>query len=88
MTREVGRVTVAMEANLTKLATCQVAFAPWQTVHEKTRSMAPLFRLLSPALLLAAALAAAPEDAVIRPGAPLFDTNGDRLYAGGANLWL
>ena len=42
------------------------------------------------ALLAAAAVAAraaAPEDAVLRPGAALFDTDGNRLYAGGANIW-
>ena len=37
---------------------------------------------------LAGARAAAPEDAVLRPGVPLFDTDGNRLYAGGANLFL
>jgi hypothetical protein len=37
---------------------------------------------------LAGAHAAAPEDAVLRPGVPLFDTDGNRLYAGGANLFL
>ena len=37
---------------------------------------------------LVGARAAAPEDAVLRPGVPLFDTDGNRLYAGGANLFL
>ena len=36
--------------------------------------------------VLAASLS--PEDAVLRPGVALFDISGNRLYAGGANLWL
>ena len=51
--------------------------------------MAPSLPLL---LLLAAAAAgaasaASPEDAVLRPGVPMFDTRGKRIYAGGANLY-
>jgi hypothetical protein len=29
-----------------------------------------------------------PENTVIRPGVPVFDTQGNRLYAGGANIWF
>lgn len=51
--------------------------------------MPPLLYVLSCALLTAlAARAASPEDTIIRPGAALFDTDGNRLYAGGANIWL
>lgn len=28
-----------------------------------------------------------PQDTIIRPGVPVFDTDGNRLYAGGANMW-
>ena len=40
--------------------------------------------LLSFSLTLAAQ---GPEDSVIRSGVPWFDTNGNRVYAGGANLY-
>ena len=42
----------------------------------------------SAALLAALALALAPEDAVIRSGVAWFDTAGERIYAGGANMVL
>jgi hypothetical protein len=29
-----------------------------------------------------------PQDTIIRPGVPVFDTDGNRLYAGGANIWF
>jgi hypothetical protein len=44
------------------------------------------FALASCAAALAAR--ASPEDAVIRSGVPWFDTDGNRIYAGGANLFL
>jgi hypothetical protein len=42
----------------------------------------------SAALLAALVLALAPEDAVIRSGVAWFDTAGERIYAGGANMVL
>jgi hypothetical protein len=48
-------------------------------------------RLLAAALVAAAApsaAAASPEDAVFYPGQPVIDTAGDRVYAGGANLFF
>ena len=33
------------------------------------------------------AAAQGPENSVIRSGVPWFDTNGNRVYAGGANLY-
>lgn len=38
--------------------------------------------------LFAAVSAISPEDTEIRPGVALFDTDGNRLYAGGANIWF
>lgn len=42
------------------------------------------------AVAAVAALAAAqgPETAVIKPGQPFYDTDGNRVYAGGANMYL
>ncbi len=34
------------------------------------------------------AAAAGPETAVIRSGVPWFDTDGNRVYAGGANMYV
>lgn len=48
--------------------------------------MSPRATSLCAGLLAAACAAAAPEDAVLRPGVPVYDTSGARLYAGGANL--
>ena len=39
-------------------------------------------------VLVASAAAESPEDTVIRPGVPMFDTAGNRMYAGGANIWF
>lgn len=38
--------------------------------------------------LVAAAAAQNPEDAVFRSGAPWYTVDGQRIYAGGANLYL
>lgn len=37
---------------------------------------------------VAAAAGATPEDTLIRSGVPWFDTDGNRMYAGGANLYV
>lgn len=47
-----------------------------------------LRHLLISSAAAAAAAAAGPEDAVIRSGVPWLDTDGNRIYAGGANLFL
>ena len=36
----------------------------------------------------AAVIAQGPETSIIRSGVPWFDTNGDRVYAGGANMYF
>lgn len=38
-------------------------------------------------VLLGTVSSISPEDAVIRPGAPWFDTDGNRMFAGGANMY-
>ena len=40
------------------------------------------------ALAAAAAAAAGPETAVIRSGVPWYDTDGNRVFAGGANMYV
>lgn len=40
------------------------------------------------ALAAATAAAAGPETAVIRSGVPWYDTDGSRMYAGGANMYV
>lgn len=54
-------------------------------------SLVPLPRhlfTLAAAAVVSAVLAASPEDAVFAPGQPIYDVKGDRVYAGGANLYL
>lgn len=44
--------------------------------------------LVVAAVFVASAAAGNPEDTVIRPGVPMYDTAGNRMYAGGANIWF
>lgn len=48
--------------------------------------MAP--RTLFALLVLAACAAQSPETSVIRSGVPWYDSSGNRIYAGGANMYL
>ena len=47
-----------------------------------------MLRFLAASLLALGCLAQGPETAVIRPGVPWYDTSGNRIYAGGANMYL
>ena len=47
-----------------------------------------MLRLLAASLLASGCGAQDPEASVIRPGVPWYDTQGNRIYAGGANMYL
>ena len=44
--------------------------------------------MIAALMSFALASAAPPEDAIIRSGVPWLDTDGNRMYAGGANMFL
>ncbi len=49
--------------------------------------MARLRSLFFASLLCATIVAQSPEKSIIRPGQAWFDTDGNRIYAGGANIY-